>query len=158
MPSEQVRLAPEPSSVGSARAMLREALTRWDLDDLEFAASQALTELATNAVIHARTEFVVSVTWENEVLRVCVEDSSPRLPAQRNYAIDATTGRGLALVDRLCHSWGIERTDVGKRVWFEVIEGEDAFGDDGDLLALFDDDGDEETANGRGAVVLDLVA
>ena len=34
--------------------------------------------------------------------------------------LDATSGRGLALVQSLADNWGIERTPVGKTVWFEI--------------------------------------
>jgi hypothetical protein len=30
------------------------------------------------------------------------------------------TGRGLHLLDRLASSWGIEMTEDGKTVWFEI--------------------------------------
>ncbi|MDQ1695320.1 MAG: hypothetical protein QOJ03_673 [Frankiaceae bacterium] len=122
MPSARVSLAPEPQSVGRARRLLRESLATWGLDNLEFAASQALTELATNAVIHARTDFDVLLEWTDGALHVGVEDRSARMPVQRSYAIDAATGRGLRLVNRLCRSWGVERTDAGKRVWFEIAD------------------------------------
>lgn len=128
MPHARVALAPEPQSVGRARRLLRESLTAWSLDNLEFAASQALTELATNAVIHARTAFDVLLESNNGTLRVCVDDRSQRLPVQRSYAIDAATGRGLRLVNRLCRSWGVERTADGKRVWFEIADA-DVVGD-----------------------------
>jgi hypothetical protein len=45
---------------------------------------------------------------------------------QRSYAVDAATGRGLRLVNRLCRSWGVEKAEPGKRVWFELREGESA--------------------------------
>lgn len=155
MPSERLRLPPEPSSVGTARHLLRQMLERWDLEGLEFAATQALTEIATNAVIHARTEFEVIIDWDGGVLRVCVHDHSPRLPMPRRYGLDATTGRGLAMVDRLCRSWGVEATDDGKQVWFEVTSDDHGSGD-ADLVALFADDIDglEDLAcgvNGPGA-------
>lgn len=139
MPSERLRLPPEPSSVGTARHLLRQMLERWELEGLEFAATQALTEIATNAVIHARTDFEVVIDWDGEVLRVCVHDRSPRLPMPRRYGLDATTGRGLAMVDRLCRSWGVEATEDGKQVWFEVASA-DHGGAEADLTALFADD------------------
>lgn len=150
MPTAELRLPPEPSSVGTARHLLRETLERWHLSGLEFAAAQALTEIATNAVIHARTDFSVVIEWDDEVLRVCVHDHSPRLPMPRSYGVDATTGRGLAMVARLCRSWGVESTDDGKQVWFEVAGGEDA-GEEGDLLAMFADDLDDVDLAGGGA-------
>lgn len=120
MPSAQHRFSPEPSSVGRARRFVRTMLVHWQADDVEFAASQALTELATNAVIHARTEFVVAIVWDRDVLRVDVHDGSVKPPVQRRYAPDAATGRGLALVERLCRSWGVDQQAEGKTVWCEI--------------------------------------
>ncbi|HEU5035255.1 MAG TPA: ATP-binding protein [Mycobacteriales bacterium] len=155
MPAEHLRLPPEPSSVGAARSLLRRALSQWDLDGLEFAASQALTELATNAVIHARTPFEIAILWNGERLRVCVEDHSPRLPARRSYAVDATTGRGLGMVERLCRSWGVETFEDGKRVWFEVAPG-DLSEDDAEILPMFSDDLDafDDVAGHRASPLL----
>jgi hypothetical protein len=38
----------------------------------------------------------------------------------QRYDSDAVTGRGLALVDQLSTSWGVEPTSAGKLVWCEV--------------------------------------
>jgi anti-sigma regulatory factor (Ser/Thr protein kinase) len=162
MPTAQLQLPPEPESVGIARRMLRDQLIDWRIDGLEFAASQALTELATNAVIHARTDFTVTVEWSEDVLRVCVHDRSPKLPVQRTYALDATTGRGLALVARLCRSWGVERDGTGKQVWFEVSAGAGVGDDDVEpdldaealLDAFADDEGDIAVSGSDGRALL----
>lgn len=145
MPTVVLRLPPEPESVGAARRALRDQLAAWGADELDFVATQALTELATNAVIHAHTEFTVTIVWSGDLLRVAVQDGSLKLPRQRGYAVDATTGRGLALVDRLCQSWGVDRDGAGKTVWFEVAEGveaDDSGLDAESLLAAYGDDGD----------------
>jgi hypothetical protein len=135
---------------------LRDRLTAWGIDGLEFAASQALSEVATNAVIHARTEFAVTIEWSDDVLRITVEDASRKLPIERHYAPDSTTGRGLALVALLSRAWGVERVGTGKQVWFEVVTGVGVGADDlevGDdldadaLLAAFDD-ADDMAASG----------
>jgi anti-sigma regulatory factor (Ser/Thr protein kinase) len=133
MPTANARLAPEPRSVAAARRLLRDMLERWDLGDLEFAASQALTEIATNAVLHARTAFDLAIDWDGEVLRVCVADASARMPVQRRHSVEATTGRGLALVETLCRSWGVQVTDQGKQVWFELAKAQQTAGGDPDL-------------------------
>jgi anti-sigma regulatory factor (Ser/Thr protein kinase) len=136
MPTAQLRLPPEPRSVQTARRMARDTLASWGLDTMEFAASQGLTELATNAVLHARTDFEVTLDWSDGVLRVCVRDYSRKPPRQRNYAAEATTGRGLSVVDRLCQSWGVEPTPDGKQVWFEVTEAGAPVGLDNDVRSL----------------------
>jgi two-component sensor histidine kinase len=147
MPAAQLRLTPAPASVGEARRMLRARLAEWGLDandDVEMAATQALNELTTNALLHARTEFTVTLEYEDEVLRVCVEDGSVKLPAMRTYGTDATTGRGLAIVARLCRSWGSEKTDTGKRVWFEISTLADATTDDDTQLHLVSSSGSDD--------------
>jgi hypothetical protein len=42
----------------------------------------------------------------------------------------------LSVVDRLCRSWGVERTEGGKQVWFELVAADEATSD-GEVL--FDD-------------------
>jgi hypothetical protein len=53
-------------------------------------------------------------------LLVEVTDSSPALPQHRNYGPDATTGRGIALVEALSTAWGVESSPTGKTVWCRV--------------------------------------
>jgi anti-sigma regulatory factor (Ser/Thr protein kinase) len=82
------------------------------------------TELATNAVLHAHSPFTVSVQVDQGWVRVEVTDSSPVLPPKpRLPRPDATSGRGLVLVDILATRWGSERLETGKRVWFELAGG-----------------------------------
>lgn len=120
MPTAELRLPPEPQSVGTARRWLRGLLDEWQVVDLEFAGAQGLSELATNAVIHARTPYTIVVTRDRDVVRVAVHDLSAVNPRRRAYGVDATTGRGLRLVATLASSWGIDSETGGKVVWFEV--------------------------------------
>lgn len=86
-------------------------------DDAELLVS----ELVTNAVLHARSAMRVTVDRRDGALRVSVSDRSPVPPRLRDYGPDAVTGRGMLLVDRLARSWGVERhQDEGKQVWFEL--------------------------------------
>jgi two-component sensor histidine kinase len=86
-----------------------------------------LSELATNAVQHARTEFVVDITLTREAsryrVRVGVTDQSPDLPVLPEPATDAPHGRGLRIVESLADAWGIEirRGHPGKTVWFVAM-------------------------------------
>ena len=102
------------------RRFLSETLATWDVGDVDFTASLVLSELVTNAVLHANTEIVVRLSPLVNGVRIEVEDGSSRVPLPRRYALDATTGRGLALVDALSQSWGVELTANGKTVWSEV--------------------------------------
>jgi len=78
------------------------------------------SEVVTNAVLYAGTEVVVALHFGSDRLRVDVADGSTATPTPRHYGVDATTGRGLSLVEVLAPSWGVEPTLAGKVVWFEL--------------------------------------
>lgn len=92
----------------------------WKDDDSDMRLSLLVSELATNAVLHARTSFAVQVTMTPTVIRVSVTDGSPILPERRNYSFLHPTGRGLHLVDSLSDRWGVNLEPPGKTVWFEL--------------------------------------
>jgi two-component sensor histidine kinase len=80
-----------------------------------------VSELATNAVQHARTAFEVALIRFDEEIRVEVTDDSRGRPTMRSPAPDEPTGRGLQIVDLLASDWGIERgLREGKTVWLTV--------------------------------------
>jgi anti-sigma regulatory factor (Ser/Thr protein kinase) len=79
-----------------------------------------VSELVTNALLHARSAPTVEVTRDDHRFRIAVCDDSPVAPRRRQYATDAATGRGIALVEELSTDWGSERVGDGKRVWFEL--------------------------------------
>jgi hypothetical protein len=54
------------------------------------------------------------------VLRVEVHDGNSRHPTPSPAPADATSGRGLHLVESLAERWGVEGTPDGKVVWFEL--------------------------------------
>ena len=124
------------SSVSQARNFLRHALADWSVDGFELAAPQVLTELATNAALHARSAYTVHLLLDDGHLLVEVSDSSPVMPQQRHYGTGATTGRGIALVEALSEAWGVESSPTGKTVWCRV-------GSDDGLPDFNLDDGDE---------------
>lgn len=114
-----------PRSVGRARHELTAALNGWGLEDLADSAVLVLSELFTNAVVHARvsgrkvqTRYVRTAGG----VRIEVHDASEGRPEWRAAAEDDETGRGLALVNALAGPghWGVrEREGVGKMVWAE---------------------------------------
>ena len=83
-------------------------------------AALLVSEVATNALVHAAGRIQVRVRLRGGVLRVEVADSSPDLPAPRRAGTLDEGGRGLTLVDVLASSWGVESDEFGKVVWFEV--------------------------------------
>ncbi len=118
-------LAPYPASVGVARRFTVDTLRRWGRDDLTTTGALLVTELVTNAVLHARTMVQVCLERREEFVRVEVRDRSPVQPALRDHGLDATTGRGLNLVSRLAAAWGVDMDGNGKVVWAHLAEDRD---------------------------------
>lgn len=86
-----------------------------------------VSELATNAVLHARTEFIVRVSSDGDAVRVAVYDTSSGRPTVGSMDPSAVTGRGLGIVESLASDWGIDDAEGGKWVWAELApEGVDA--------------------------------
>jgi anti-sigma regulatory factor (Ser/Thr protein kinase) len=112
------------SSVRDARRFLSAALQAWDAADYDFGAPQVLSELATNAALHARSSYTVTVALDDDGLLLEVTDGSSRLPRARHYAPDATTGRGMGLVAALSLEWGASTVQAGKTVWARVAPDE----------------------------------
>lgn len=78
-----------------------------------------VSELATNAVLHAHSGFTVRME-QGEALRVEVDDDDPRLPQVRDYRVDSASGRGMRMVRALARASGATVTSGGKTVWFEL--------------------------------------
>jgi anti-sigma regulatory factor (Ser/Thr protein kinase) len=95
-------------------------LDDWDAHQFADDAVLLLSELVTNAVLHAGTDIEVTVQLDKDVLRVEVRDGDARLPTVRHYSLLSGTGRGLALVAQTARSWDVEPLPTGKRVWFEL--------------------------------------
>lgn len=141
MHEASLTLPAELKSVSQARRFLRDALERWNVTGFELAAPQVLTELVTNAALHARSAYTVHLRAEPEAVLIEVTDSSPALPQARHYGTGATTGRGIALVEALSAAWGVQSSPTGKTVWCRVRSD--------DELPDFADDSDDEGADVR---------
>jgi anti-sigma regulatory factor (Ser/Thr protein kinase) len=109
------------ASVPAARRFVRRTLASWELDTLVEAACLVVSELTTNAVLHARSEFTVRLLLDGAGdLRLEVLDGSQRAPRPRSYSNGSTTGRGLSIVEDLVSTWGVEGRPDGKVVWVEL--------------------------------------
>jgi GAF domain-containing protein/anti-sigma regulatory factor (Ser/Thr protein kinase) len=80
-------------------------------------AEVAVSELVTNAVLHAGTQVVVRLHVTSASVRIEVEDDSHVTPIRPITSAQSMTGRGLALVERLSRELGVDRTKTGKVVW-----------------------------------------
>ncbi len=84
------------------------------------AAVLGTSELVANALVHAGSLSRLQLSLSGSFLRVEVEDPSPATPAPRRPGLAATRGRGIAILEQLATSWGYQRRDDGKLVWFEL--------------------------------------
>ena len=134
MHEASLTLPAELKSVSQARRFLRDTLERWQVAGFELAAPQVLTELVTNAALHARSAYTVHLRAEPDAVLIEVTDSSPALPQARHYGTGATTGRGIALVEALSAAWGVQSSPTGKTVWCRVRSDDELpdFADDSD--------------------------
>jgi anti-sigma regulatory factor (Ser/Thr protein kinase) len=129
LPQEPLALAPVGQASREARAYVRHGLTALGWDTLLDSAELAVTELVTNACLHARTPIVVAMrVLADHAVRIEVTDESPRVPEQRRFDTMATTGRGLRLLESYGR-WGVDTPApplTGKTVWFEPSEDSDS--------------------------------
>lgn len=110
----------EPDSA-SVRAARRFAIAAPEADGVDLATLElAVSELASNAVLHARTPFVVVVERLDDGVRVSVSDEDPTLPQPRQAGAEDITGRGLAIVRSLARHLEVLPTATGKTVRFEL--------------------------------------
>jgi len=120
-------IPPRPEQVTYVRHQTRLVLSLWRLTDLLAAVEVLVSELATNAVRHARTLFTVAAVWDGLTLRVQVSDASPLSPRPRRAARpDREGGRGLLLVDAIATDWGVDLHPRGKTIWFAMRRNPDA--------------------------------
>lgn len=122
-----LRLAPWPASCPEARRFVRRTLDDWRLPGLEEAASLVVTELVTNAIVHAGTVLHLTVARAERQVRLAVRDNGGgRAAAEELIAHDSTLhGRGLVLVEAFTRGWGVlPARSRGKTVW-AVLESRD---------------------------------
>jgi anti-sigma regulatory factor (Ser/Thr protein kinase) len=116
-----IQLASELALVGAARRFVDQAVADWGLDPIRNEARLITSELSANAVLHARTDFGVTLRSDGlDYLRIEVRDENSRMPSSGAPRQDALSGRGLLIVDGLATCWGTELDGGGKMVWAEI--------------------------------------
>ena len=124
-------LAPEASSVPLARKAVRVALDRWELSLLTPDAELLVSELVTNALVHASSDTALTMAVADGTLEVGVTDRAPGVQLRVEIGsrdeppgdAPAEGGRGLHLVDLLADEWGVVDLPEGKQVWFRLDVG-----------------------------------
>lgn len=110
----------QPESVTAAREFVRNALRDQPGETVD-AAELMTSELATNCVRHAHTEFELTVDLRDHI-RVEVRDTGGGQPRVRSPAPLEPTGRGLRIVEAMSNTWGVIASTEGKTVWFTLDE------------------------------------
>lgn len=115
-----LRLTPSPGAASTARAHARSWLERHVPGRPVDPVLLVVSELVTNAALHAGTDLVLQVSLvDGGTVRVEVWDASSVVPVIGRPG--TVGGRGLALVELLSTEWGSEPTESGgKCVWREI--------------------------------------
>ncbi|WP_343243810.1 ATP-binding protein [Streptomyces sp. SID13726] len=123
-------LAAHPGSPAQARRLTRARLTFWSVcEDTCDSAALVVSELVTNAIVHtASSRVVCELHDDDDLVRIAVRDEGcaagePHPASQRD---EEEHGRGLLLVDSLCHAWGAHEHGPGLLVWAELPRKADA--------------------------------
>jgi DcmR-like sensory protein len=104
----------------SARHFAVAILREWGIADIADDAALVVTELAANAILHARSGFTLILSARGDLLRISVRDASP-LPAEGRDALMPIPLHGLGAVDALAKQWGVESLGkAGKTVWVDL--------------------------------------
>jgi anti-sigma regulatory factor (Ser/Thr protein kinase) len=123
--SEELQLPTDPSAGRLARGFVLSLLGTWGLEELCDTVVLLTSEVVTNAVLHAASPLALQVTRLDDGVRVAISDGSRSQPARRRHSQQATTGRGLRLLDDLSDEWGSDANAGGKTVWFTATTAAD---------------------------------
>ncbi len=104
----------------AARHFTVGTLRDWGAGDIADDAALAVTELATNAIVHAHSAFTILLSVRGDLVRISVRDARP-LPAAPGATLAPAPLHGLGAVDALASRWGVESLgNAGKTVWVEL--------------------------------------
>jgi anti-sigma regulatory factor (Ser/Thr protein kinase) len=116
-----VELAGKPASARSARVFTAGVLGDRGVEGSVIELAVLLvSELVTNAAVHAGSGASVTVHVDAQWVRVEVDDKGPGRPLLRPFTRDQPKGRGLGVVDTLATDWGTGRHAKRKVVWFKI--------------------------------------
>jgi serine/threonine-protein kinase RsbW len=104
--------------VPAARRFVRDVLSEQPVEITE-AAELMTSELATNCVRHARTDFELTIQAHGDI-RIEVRDTGAGQPTLLSPTPQDPTGRGLRIVESMSDAWGVTKGAGGKAVWFTL--------------------------------------
>jgi DNA-binding NarL/FixJ family response regulator len=114
------RFPADLKSARTARRFVARVLEEWGCDELQDSAALLVSELVTNAVVHAQSSVEMAMHLRPNRVRIEVIDTAREHVRRRDAADDEQSGRGMALIEALAVAWGIDTLLSGKSVWFEI--------------------------------------
>jgi anti-sigma regulatory factor (Ser/Thr protein kinase) len=122
VPAITTWLDPSLSAPARARRFARDVLEGTGAAQESVQVAELLvSELATNAVVHAGTPALLSVSVTDGAAHIEIADDGPGEPRLRPQAPGDEGGYGMRLIDRLAWSWGVDRRPGdGKTVWLNL--------------------------------------
>ena len=120
METAKERFPADLKSAGAARRFVNGILDGWGCTDLQDGASLLVSELVTNAVVHAHSSVELAVHLRPGRVRIEVIDTAREHVRRRDAKDDEQSGRGMALIEAIAVAWGIDSLLSGKSVWFEM--------------------------------------
>jgi anti-sigma regulatory factor (Ser/Thr protein kinase) len=117
------RLPGDPLSVRRARELARSLVAKGAVTAATAeAAVLVVSELVSNAIVHAASEVELDIDTGPGGVHVTVHDDSPDAPMAKGSLPHDPGGRGLAIVDQLADRWGWTSVEGnGKEVWCELL-------------------------------------
>jgi anti-anti-sigma regulatory factor len=122
----RLRLEPTTDAPAQARFVAVRAFWRWGVaPDVILAAEVVVSELVTNAVVHARTTADMGLRLGDRFLHIGVRDGAIAGPVKKTGDPNLAHGHGLRIVAQLASGWGSHPAADGKTVWatFRLPEG-----------------------------------
>jgi Histidine kinase-like ATPase domain len=116
----ELHLAAQLTSARASRMFVARSLFNWQLHSLVAGASLVVSELVTNAVVHAASAVVVTLSRADGRVQMLVSDQGAGQPEARFDEPERHVfgGRGLLLVQAATRGWGVfPGRSGGKTVW-----------------------------------------
>jgi serine phosphatase RsbU (regulator of sigma subunit)/anti-sigma regulatory factor (Ser/Thr protein kinase) len=109
-----------PALIRAARTFVEREVVRRGAGAVADDVALSAAELLANAVQHGVAPITVTVSGDEQRIRLEVSDGNSRPPVRPAVSLSNMTGRGLALVEAVSARWGVERNGgPGKVVWAE---------------------------------------
>lgn len=119
--SANLRLQPRVEAPAQARRHLEQTCPHLS-PAVRSDAAIVLSEVVTNAVLHARTMITIAIECDEAAVAVAVTDNSSEAPRPRGHGDLDEGGRGLLLIEQLATCWGYDASSdgEGKVIWFRI--------------------------------------